>query len=81
MTKRSRLNNPFHAEKLQNQSVAEFTKYLKKPENFTKPTEAESNEYDSRITKRYVSGKDLFYTLPASNSVDVKSAFPKTNRS
>jgi hypothetical protein len=78
MTIQTRLNTLSHAEKQPNDSVAVFTKNPQNPEIFTKPFEAKSNEIKSQITKRYVSGKDLFYTLPASNSVDVKKAlFPK----
>jgi hypothetical protein len=78
MTIRLKLNTPISAKKLQNDSVAGFTKYLKNPENITKPFEAKSNEVESQITKRYVSGKDLFYTLPASKSAFSKNTlFPK----
>jgi hypothetical protein len=74
MTEPMNLLTPFEVKKLQNQSVAETRYFFKNPEKITTRKEAKSNVLFSQITKRCVSGKTLFYSLLASNSVNFKNA-------
>jgi hypothetical protein len=74
MTKPMNLLTPFEVKKLQNQSIAETMNFFKNPEKITTRKEAKSNVLFSQITKRCVSGKILFYPLPASNSLKLKNA-------